>query len=148
MQYCFRIGSIFHQEGYSFNIHHLVAKTLMSEISKQYEDKDTFLVGKPEHYLHVIINTGKEVVKLDVKKSGQGRKNKYVEYVIYIPFDEVNKYKGSIEINFVYLDFLKKGLEIIFNIHEVEIEEFEQIFENLKSDILINPEKYKIRYNY
>jgi hypothetical protein len=106
----FNIGSLFHQQGYSFNIHFTIAKKLMKEITQRLENGDIYFKGKEDYNFFFIVNTGKDVTELNVKKSHESKKNMLLEYVIYIPYEDVTKHKNHVEMTFTYLNYLKLGI--------------------------------------
>jgi hypothetical protein len=74
MQNNFRIDSIFHQVGYSFDIPLEVHQELIREINLILRAGVISLFGKEEYSLFVIVNTAKEVKDLATKKSYQSKK--------------------------------------------------------------------------
>ena len=116
MQNNFRIDSIFHQVGYSFDIPVEIHQELIREIDLKLKTGEISLFGKEEYSLLVIVNTGKEVKDLAIKKSYQSKKERYLEYVIYIPFKVVSNNDAKANMILTYLDYLGLVLEKILAI--------------------------------
>ncbi|MDI9882055.1 hypothetical protein [Flectobacillus longus] len=60
MQNNFRIDSIFHQVGYSFDIPVEIHQELIREIDLKFKAGEISLFGKEGYSLFVIVNTGKK----------------------------------------------------------------------------------------
>lgn len=138
----FNIGSLFHQQGYSFNIHFTIDKKLMKEITQRLENGDIYFKGKEDYNFFFIVNTGKDVIELNIKKSHESKKNMLLEYVIYIPYEDVTKRKNHVEMTFVYLDYLKLGIEKVFDIYEANTNDLKMIIDKIKAEVLQNPDFY------
>ncbi|PAC28676.1 hypothetical protein [Flectobacillus sp. BAB-3569] len=142
MQNNFRIDSIFHQVGYSFDIPLEIHQELIREIDLKLKSGEISLFGKEEYSLFVIVNTGKEVKDLAIKKSYQSQKERYLEYVIYIPFDAVTKNESQTIMTLTYLEYLSLGLEKILAIYKADTKVIEDIFRNTKSKVLHSDSLY------
>ena len=114
----------------------------MKEITQRLENGEISLKGKDDYNLSVIVNTGKDVSELRIVKSYESKKKMSLEYVVYIPFEEVTKHKNHVEMIFTYLDFLRLGIEKVFNIYDATTESLKMIFENVKAEVLQNPDFY------
>lgn len=136
MQNNFRIDSLFHQVGYSFDIPVEIHQELIREIDLKFKAGEISLFGKEEYSLFVIVNTGKEVKDLAIKKSYQSKKERYLEYVIYIPFKAVSNNDTQANMILTYLDYLKLGIEKILAIYNADTKVIEDIFRNSKSKVL------------
>ncbi|MGX7687942.1 hypothetical protein ACWA1C_12310 [Flectobacillus roseus] len=142
MQNNFRIDSIFHQVGYSFDIPLEIHQELMREIDLKLKAGEISLFGKEEYSLFVIVNTGKEVKDLAIKKSYKSQKERYLEYVIYIPFDAVTKNESQTIMTLTYLEYLSLGIEKVLAIHKADTKVIEDIFRNTKSKVLHSDSLY------
>ncbi|MDI9861850.1 hypothetical protein [Flectobacillus roseus] len=74
MQNNFRIDSIFHQVGYSFDVSVEIHHEYIREINLKLKAGEISLFGKEEYSLFVIVNTAKEVKDLAIKKSYKSQK--------------------------------------------------------------------------
>lgn len=136
MQNNFRIDFIFHEVGYSFDIPLEIHQKLIREIDLKLKSGEISLFGKEEYSLFVIVNTGKEVIDLAIKKSYQSKKERYLEYVIYIPFNAVSNNEAQVSMILTYLDYLNLGIKMILAIHKADTKVIEDIFRNTKSKVL------------
>ena len=142
MQNNFRIDSIFHQVGYSFDIPLEIHQEQIREIDLKLKAGEISLFGKEEYSLFVIVNTGIEVKDLAIKKSYQSKKERYLEYVIYIPFKVVSNNDAKANMILTYLDYLGLGLEKILAIYKADTRVIEDIFRNTKSKVLHSDSLY------
>ncbi|MFY7829859.1 MAG: hypothetical protein ACOVQ4_22175 [Flectobacillus sp.] len=142
MQNNFRIDSIFHQVGYSFDIPLEIHQELIREIDLKLKSGEISLLGKEEYSLFVIVNTGKEVIDLAIKKSYQSKKERYLEYVIYIPFNAVSNNEAQVSMILTYLDYLNLGIKMILAIYKADTKVIEDIFRNTKSKVLHSDSLY------
>lgn len=142
MQKKIRIDSIFHEVGYSFDIPLEIHQELIREIDLKLKSGEISLFGKEEYSLFVIVNTGKEVKDLAIKKSYKSQKERYLEYVIYIPFKAVSNNDTQANMILTYLDYLGLGLEKILAIYKADTKVIEDIFRNTKSKVLHSDSLY------
>ena len=142
MQNNLRIDSIFHQVGYSFDIPLEIHQEQIREIDLKLKAGEISLFGKEEYSLFVIVNTGIEVKDLAIKKSYQSKKERYLEYVIYIPFKVVSNNDAKANMILTYLDYLGLGLEKILAIYKADTRVIEDIFRNTKSKVLHSDSLY------
>lgn len=142
MQNNFRIDSIFHEVGYSFDIPLEIHQELIREIDLKLKSGEISLFGKEEYSLFVIVNTAKEVIDLAIKKSYQSKKERYLEYVIYIPFNAVSNNEAQVSMILTYLDYLNLGIKMILAIYKAETKVIEDIFRNTKSKVLHSDSLY------
>ncbi|NBB32030.1 hypothetical protein [Cellulophaga sp. BC115SP] len=134
----FRIDSIFHQVGYSFDIPLEIQNEIIHEVDLKLKDGKIHLYGKDDYSLFLIVNTGKEIIEIAVKKSYESKKEMYLEYVIYIPFEPVTKNESRTIMILTYLDYLRQGIEKILTIYKADTKVIEDIFRNINSKVLDN----------
>ena len=65
------------------------------------------------------------------------KKERYLEYVIYIPFNAVSNNEAQVSMILTYLDYLNLGIKMILAIYKAETKVIEDIFRNTKSKVFI-----------
>lgn len=73
---------------------------------------------------------------LAIKKSYQSKKERYLEYVIYIPFKAVSNNDTQANMILTHLDYLRLGIEKTLAIYNADTKVIEDIFRNSKSKVL------------
>jgi len=82
------------------------------------------------------------VRELSIKKSYENKKEKYLEYVIYIPFNAVSNNESQTNMIVTYLGYLSLGIEKILAIYKADTKVINDIFRNTKSKVLHSDSLY------
>ncbi|MEM9885748.1 MAG: hypothetical protein AAF849_07645 [Bacteroidota bacterium] len=112
------ISSIFPEAGYNFNISYKIHEIIASEINEALTDLGTFdLTFGKDFDLGIIVSTKRKVNDLYVQGPAIFKREKIVDFTIWIPFREV---KNSSSYTNSYIDYLIKGILELFERYDID----------------------------
>jgi hypothetical protein len=132
----FRFSAIFSQVGISFKISHKAVKLIWYELEEKVDLSDLF-VKKYKDYTLVFIYSAREQNDFAVMEAIISKRYKVVEYVIKMPYREI---QSDPKVYDVFLIYLEKGIREIFEKYEIEQKELHSIFQNVREKVIDNPE--------
>jgi hypothetical protein len=131
------VGAWYNDVGYTFEISHKVSNYIREEIKKKIFSKYGLNVKDKEMYLNLEVATSSKTKELEVRGPEIKKRAKMINYGLWLPFDDIHQSIYPLE---TYIDYFFEALKIVFNNYNVPKEEFEEIKEDCKKEILNNQE--------
>ncbi|MWP50274.1 MULTISPECIES: hypothetical protein [unclassified Gilliamella] len=132
----FRIGAIFSQVGISFKVSHKVIKLIWSDLEERVPLSEEY-EKKFRDYTLVFLYSAREQNDFLVKGPTISKRYKVIEYVIYMPFKEI---QSDEEIYNVFLMCMEKGVREVFRKYNINQNELKDIFYNVRKKVIGNIE--------
>jgi len=127
----------FNEVGYSFRISTkvdgFIRDQVREQILKNYE-LDKIDEGV---YLNLVVATDSRTIDLEVRGPEIRKRQKFIDYGLWLPYDEINRALDPIA---KYIEYYFKALRIVFKNYNVPPEAFDSIQEKAEKEILLNPE--------
>ncbi len=132
----FRIGAIFSQVGISFEISHKVVKLIWNDLEQKVSLSEAF-EKKYKNYTLVFLYSAREENDFLVKGPTISKRYKVVEYVIRMPYKEI---QSDEEVYKVFLFYMEKGIREVFGEYNINQNELDSIFSNVRKEVIGNQE--------
>ncbi|KGN79350.1 hypothetical protein HW49_06255 [Porphyromonadaceae bacterium COT-184 OH4590] len=132
----FRIGAIFSDVGISFKISHKVVKLIWNDLEKEINLSDEYNKVHKDYTL-VFLYSARESNDFFVTKPTISKRYKIVEYVIYMPYKEIQK---DTDIYNVFLCYMEKGIRNVFEQYNINQNQIDDIFSKIRMKVIGNKE--------
>jgi len=129
MKYKYSFGGIFSDVGFSFKIDHKLIKKIWYSIEEKVPLSQTFEKAYPGFTITFLYSTKKDIGYY-VSDATVVKRDKEIEYVIYMPFEELKVENDQIK-NKSFLKYLKYGILEIFEIHDFDTEKINEVFKTV-----------------
>ena len=130
------IGAWFNEPNYSFDfsddVDLFIRELIITEIFTKYK-LDDIEVG---WYLNLIIATDSQTIKLDVRGPERRKRQKMIDYGLWLPYDFIMKSENPLE---KYIDCFFDALVVVFSNYVVEKDDILNLKIIAKNEILNNP---------
>ncbi|UTC66573.1 MULTISPECIES: hypothetical protein [unclassified Treponema] len=132
----FRIGAIFSDVGISFKISHKVVKLIWNDLEKEINLSDEYNKVHKDYTL-VFLYSARESNDFFVTNPTISKRYKVVEYVIYMPYKEIQK---DTDIYNIFLHYMEKGIRNIFEQYNINQYQIDDIFSKIRMKVIGNKE--------
>jgi hypothetical protein len=130
------IGAWYNEVGYSFNFSHKVDGFIREQITTEIFTKYNLDNIEDNWYLNLIVATDSHTIKLDVRGPERRKRQKMIDYGLWLPYDYIMKSENPLE---KYIDCFFDALVIIFANYGVEKQDVLDLKSTSKKEILNNP---------
>jgi len=115
----------------SFKVHKLIRELLIENVMKPFglDSKD------PEVFLGLVLTTTKETRDLEVRGPEYDRKNKYINYGLWLPYEKIDNSNNYLQ---EYLNYYFDALVILFNKYNISEESILKVKYKVEEEVLNN----------
>lgn len=129
------IGSWFSEPGVEFEIshkiHNFIRERLIEDVMKPFglETKD------PDIFIGLVITTTKNLTELDVRGPEYDKRNKFINYGLWLPYQKIVCSENYLK---EYLKYLFDALIILFKKYDVPEESILEVKHKVEDEVLNN----------
>jgi hypothetical protein len=117
----------------SFKISKLVRQLLIENVMQPYDLEST----NPDCFICLVITTTKNTKNLEVRGPEYDKRNKVINYGLWLPYENINNSNNYLR---EYLSYLFDALVILFNKYQVPESAIRDIQCKVEEEVLDNPE--------
>lgn len=135
------INSLYIEPGITFSISHKVINLLRDKLTKSIMTPYGLTDENPDTFLGLIISTNRETRDTLVKGPDHDKRNKVVNYGLWLPYRKIINSKDILD---AYLTCLFNAIVILFKTFNVNEKDVRKIESEIKQEVLGNP-NYKFK---
>jgi len=135
------IGAWYNEVGYSFEFSYKVDLFIREQIIAKIFPKYRLNDIEEGWYLNLVIATDSKTKELEVRGPDKRKRQKMIDYGLWLPFDRIMKSQYPLE---TFIDYYFDALEIVFADYGVEKKDLLDLKVMSKKEILNNSEYIRV----
>lgn len=130
------ISEWYNEKGVEFDVSHKVLKYIRKVLDENVvKDLDTDFVDYKDFYLNLVIATSKKTKELEVRGPEIKKRQKMIDYGLWLPFKKITRTNKYLE---DFISYLFEAFKIVFTNYNVDIQKIETLKEEIKREVINN----------